>query len=77
MNEKRDKIFNFFDRISGSKVWPSSDRSDSPCDTFVCKICKGKIIAQMYGAHPINKPSFEDRACETLLKHIKTHVEGL
>ena len=43
----------FFDRQSGSKVWPSSDPLDSPYDKFKCKICGWTVPIRMNGSFPI------------------------
>ena len=37
-----------FKRISGSKIWPSTDPNDSPFDTFVC-ICGWSFKQRIYG----------------------------
>lgn len=43
----------FFDRKSGSNMWPSSDPLDSPYDKFKCKLCGWTVSIQMYGVFPI------------------------
>jgi hypothetical protein len=64
-------INDHFTRKSGSTVWPSSDRSESPFDVFTCKHCTALFQWQAYGVHRINGPSFEDDIKANMKQHLK------
>jgi hypothetical protein len=67
-------VWDCFEHRSGSKVWPSSDPSDSPFDNFTCKVC-GKVLSfQMYGPRPIGQTTFGDECFKQLADHISEHV---
>lgn len=66
-------IFNEFNIKQGSIVWPSTNPSDSPCDTFECKHCGEKFSIEMNGAYSIGRPNFIDLAEEKLLLHLFEH----
>lgn len=45
-----DPIWDKFERISGSRTYPSDDPNDSPYDTFKCKLCGWSFKEVMYGS---------------------------
>jgi len=59
-----------FNETVGSKIWPSSDPSDSPFNKFECKHCKKVISIQMYGSIFIGSLSFDEAAKKKLRKHL-------
>jgi hypothetical protein len=63
------KIWDFFDREMGSKVWPSDDPKDSPFDRFRCRCCGEVLSIQMWGSAPAMN-SFEDQASKLLCEHL-------
>lgn len=60
----------YFDWKSGSKIWPSNDPSDSPIDTFTCKLCGYVIHQQMNGSFWIAGPSFGERLSQRETEHL-------
>ena len=68
--------FNNFIHKSGSKQWPSDDPNDSSCDTFICKKCDKIFKIQMYGAYHADGETFEKKAEEILINHLKIHNKG-
>lgn len=73
---KKWDVNDYFDRKSGSKVWPSSDPKDTPFDTFTCKICGYTFTEQMYGAFSDTEKLPETKANEKMLSHIAEFHKG-
>lgn len=67
---KKWDVNDYFDRKSGSKVWPSNNPEDTPFDTFTCKICGYTFTEQMYGAFSDTEKAPEAKANEKMLTHI-------
>ncbi|RPJ19440.1 MAG: hypothetical protein EHM26_07725 [Desulfobacteraceae bacterium] len=67
-------VWDCFEHKSGSKVWPSSDPSDSPFDRFTCKVCGKVFSVEMYGATNLGEPTFETAAFKLLGDHISGHI---
>lgn len=64
--------------ISGSHVWPSSDRSDSPFDVYRCERCNWQMSYQMGGSFPIDQVPSVAKAMALMFQHLalctgKTH----
>jgi hypothetical protein len=62
--------YDFFDRISGSTHWPSSDPNDSPVDTFKCKKCGYTFSMMMYGSFQAGYTPPQEHAEQKMLAHI-------
>ena len=63
-------VFDLFIRESGSSVYPSSDPTDLPFDTFICNRCGCRLVLQAYGALNHGDPSFNEQIDRALWRHI-------
>lgn len=64
----------YFERKMGSKVWPSVDPTDSPIDTFKCKLCGWEVKIPMFGIQFVGDKCFEDKAINILRDHLIVHL---
>ena len=76
---KNNLISDYFDVKRGSKIWPSTDPTDSPVDKFTCKICGWSFYSRMYGSFsPLDTnpfDEFERKEKEHFLIHVYENVK--
>ena len=63
-------VYNYFDRIYGSKIWPSDDPNDSPFDTFKCKLCDWKFKEKSNGIFYQGQTTPETIILKKMTRHL-------
>lgn len=67
-------ITDYFDEEYGSKVWPSSDPKDSPCNKFICKQCGWSFHAQIFGGFSLGLDGQTPDPYRTVRKTMREHL---
>lgn len=74
--EEFNTILDYFEETMNSNMWPSDDPTDSPFNTFTCKLCGFQFYHQIFGAFPENTDPY-DAVKKRIVEHlaVRHHIE--